>query len=101
MISPMSVTVLHVIEWPAAICAGYAIGRFARWRGIPVWMAFGAALAAGVLVNLAAALMAAEREHPWTGLLIWLTWSVFGMVQGWRGERRATSLTTLNLSGRD
>jgi hypothetical protein len=74
MMAQMSVTVLHVIEWPAAILFGYAAARFARLRGLTVWVACGAALAAGVLVNLICAWVAAEREHPWTWLLIWAAW---------------------------
>jgi hypothetical protein len=97
----MSVTLLHVLEWPAAILFGYAAGKFARMRGIPAWLAGGGALAAGFLINLICAATAAEREHPWTGLLIWAAWSTFGIVHGWRGERRPSPLTTLNLSGKD
>lgn len=100
MMTPMSVTLLHVIEWPAAILFGYAVGKFARVRGLSLLLACGAALAAGFLINAICAGMAAEREHPWTGLLIWAAWSTFGIVHGWRGERRS-SLTTLNLSGKD
>jgi hypothetical protein len=97
----MWLTVLHVLQWPAAILCGYLLGKAARARGLSVWLAYGVTLAIGAAIGLACAGLAEAREHPWNGFLIWSAWSAFGVVQGWFGERRPGSLTTLNLSGKN
>ena len=101
MIVPMWVTVLHVLEWPAAIFCGYAIGKVARGLRLPLWLAYCLALAIGALISVASSALAPPRQETWQGILIWASWAAFGIVQGSRAERPAHSLTTLNLSGKN
>ena len=83
----MWVTVFHMIEWPVAVACGYAAARLASARGASIWLAYVGVLAAGVGLNLLGGLPDAPSPHPWGGFLIWASWSAFGAVQGWRGER--------------
>ena len=97
----MWVTVLHVLQWPAAIFCGYLLGKAARGRGVSVWLAYGATLAVGAAIGLVSAGLVEAREQVWKGFLIWAAWSAFGIVQGWFMERRPGSLTTFGLSGKN
>ena len=96
----MWVTVLHVLEWPGAIFCGFAIGRVARGLGLPVWLAYGAALAVGAAITLAGAALAGSQAQLWHGYPIWAAWAAFGIVQGRGNVRRSGTITTLNLSGK-
>jgi len=97
----MWVTVVDVLQWPAAILCGYLLGKAAHARGASVWRAYGATLALGAAIGLAFAGLAEAPAHAWKGFLIWAAWSAFGTVQGWSSERRPGSLTTLDLSGKN
>jgi hypothetical protein len=96
----MWVTVLDVLQWPAAIVCGYLLGKSARGHGVSGWLAYGAALSMGVVVGLVCACLAQDPEQIWKGFLIWSAWSAFGVVQGCWVEPRPASLTSLDLSGK-
>lgn len=100
----MWITIIHVLEVPGAVLIGYGLGRAARKGRFSRWQALLYALIPGLLIALVSALLHAappRNQKPWQGLLLWAAWSGFGVIQGWRGDRRPKQLTTMNLSGKE
>jgi hypothetical protein len=97
-------TVLHAIQWPLACICGWLASVIARKRNLSGVEAYALALAPGVAIFIALALLgpahAPRDEQPWQGLLIWAAWSAFGVIAA-LGRAPKRKITTLDLSGKD